>query len=330
MADLAPTQSKDTPLRARPAIVLVAIGALIGANPALAQPSTRHSTPGDPYEATNRRFFASQMGLDKGFFRPLARFYHTLTPGVIGVAVHNVLSNLSEPVIIANDLLQFRLKRAAHDTLRLTANTTAGWLGLIDVATPAGLVYRDNDFGVTLGRWGVKPGPYLFLPLVGPSTVRDAFGLGVDTAMNPLNYINFPDRTVVTISVDVVSALDERVRAEPELNALLADAADPYATLRSVYLQNREAEVRGESAAPLLPPLDDETTPPTGAGSTAPPAEAQPPVDQPSPAAASPAASVAGPITQAAASVPDADAPIATARDYTPRIAAATSPAPAA
>src|SRR5579872_4531018 len=154
-------------------MLFASLTVLAAASPALAQPAPAD----DPFESANRQAFAGHTGLDKGLFRPLARLYHALTPGLIGVAIHNVLTNLSEPVIIANDVLQLRLKRAAHDTLRLTANTTAGWLGIMDVATPAGLPHQDNDFGVTLGRWGVPAGPYLFIPFVGPSSVRDAIGL---------------------------------------------------------------------------------------------------------------------------------------------------------
>ena len=299
-------------MRPRP-LMLFASLSVLAAGPALAQPASSD----DPFEAANRQAFAGHTGLDKGFFRPLARLYHALTPGPIGVAIHNVLTNLSEPVIIANDLLQLRLKRAAHDTLRLTANTTAGWLGVMDVATPAGLPHQDNDFGVTLGRWGVGPGPYLFIPFVGPSTVRDVIGMGADLALNPLNYLSYPDKTAVTISQQVVGGLDTRLYTAGQEDALLGDAADPYATLRSVYLQNREAMVRGESAIPALPPLDEPPTPPSG-DQAAPPGAAEP---QPPPAAATPSPS---------ASLADPDAPIATARDYTPRLAAASAPTPAA
>ena len=307
-------------MRPRPLLLLASLSVLAAAGPALAQPAS----PDDPFESTNRQLFAGHSGLDKGFFRPLARLYHALTPGPIGVVIHNVLTNLSEPVVIANDVLQLRLKRAAHDTLRLTANTTAGWLGIMDVATPARLPHQDNDFGVTLGRWGVGPGPYLFIPFVGPSTVRDAIGLGADVALNPLTYLAYPNRTTVNIGLLVVGGLDTRVSTEAQEDALLADAADPYATLRSVYLQNREAMIRGESAIPNLPPLDEPPSPPPG--DQAAPASGETP-----PATTSPSASAdRSPIRAAAADVADPDAPIATARDYAPRVATAFAPGPAA
>ena len=307
-------------MRPRPLLLLAGLSILAAAGPALAQPAS----PDDPFESTNRRLFAGHSDLDKGFFRPVGRLYQALTPGPIGVAIHNVLTNLSEPVIIANDVLQLRLKRAARDTLRLTANTTAGWLGIMDVATPGGLPHQDNDFGVTLGRCGVGPGPYLFIPFVGPSTVRDAIGVGADVAMSPFSYLNFSNRTTINISLLVVGGLDTRVTTQAQEDALLADAADPYATLRSVYLQNREAMIRGESAFPNLPPLDEPPSPPPG--DQAAPASGETPPATTSPSASAPPS----PIRAAAADVADPDAPIATARDYAAKVASAFAPAPAA
>jgi phospholipid-binding lipoprotein MlaA len=297
----------------------LAVGVCIAAQPVLAAAA---QTPGDPLESTNRKFFNSQSGFDKHVFRPVAHVYQRLTPGPIGKAIHNVLTNLSEPLVIVNDLLQLRLKRAGQDTLRLTANTTAGWLGLMDVATPGGLPHHDNDFGVTLGRWGVGPGPYLYLPFVGPSTVRDAVGLGVDTAASPFNWVSFPHQTVVLVSQQVVETLDQRVQTEAEQDTLLRDAADPYATLRSVYLQNRESLVRGEKATPPLPPIDTEAPTPdiSQPPATTPPSSSQ----APPPPAPSPSSNLDAPATLAS------DTPIATARDYGPQIAVALQPAPPA
>ncbi|MFI4934902.1 MAG: VacJ family lipoprotein, partial [Caulobacterales bacterium] len=288
-------------------IVLAGMSALLAAAPTWAARAAPAGVPEDPFEGTNRALYSSHSGLDNTFFRPLAKLYHALTPGPIGKAIHNVLVNLSEPVVIANDLLQARFGRATHDTLRFTANSTAGWLGLMDVAGGAGLPHQDNDFGVTLGRWGVGPGPYLFIPLVGPSTVRDAIGLGADSVLNPLTFINYPGRATANITQQVVGGLDIRDRSDADLQALMADAADPYATLRSVYLQNREAMVRGEEAAPALPPIEDAPA-------------AQPTTDQPTPSPAAtapaPAAAAGAPIVQAdaeTAAAPDPDAPMVTA-----------------
>jgi phospholipid-binding lipoprotein MlaA len=262
----------------------------------------------DPFERLNRRIYDSSSGADTRFFLPAAKFYRRLTPGPIGSAIHNVIVNLSEPVVIANDLLQARFKSAGRDLLRLTANSLAGFGGLMDVATPAGLPHNDNDFGVTLGVWGVRPGPYLFLPLLGPSTVRDAIGKGVDIAADPLNFMRFPGRLTLQVSTSVVGALDDRIRAQSDMDALLSGAADPYATLRSVYLQSREAQVRGGGAAPVLPDMDE-----------GPPAPAPGPTSSAAPMPAAPAAAPAAPVladaaTQAA--LADPDRPIMTARPY--------------
>jgi phospholipid-binding lipoprotein MlaA len=298
------------------------------------------ATPEDPYEASNRQAYAAHFKLDRWILAPLARLYHALTPGPIGKAIHNVVSNLSEPIIIANDVLQFRLKRALHDTLRVTANSTAGILGLMDVATPAGLPHQDNDFGITLGRWGVGPGPYLFIPLVGPTTVRDAIGVGADVVLNPLNFLSYPQKAAIAVSTQTVGGLDVLQQHEDQLHALLADAADPYATLRSVYLQSRAAAVSGEDAADL-PVIEDEPSaaepaPPPADSATPPPPPAPGPSTgaAPAPPAAAPDAPAAAPPNQPApgpradADHPDPDAVIITARDWRPDVGeAAVTPA---
>lgn len=283
------------------AVIGVSIGVSLGA-----APLAKAGTPGDPFESLNRRIYSSSSGADRSVLLPLAKFYRALTPGPIGKALHNIFSNLAEPANIANDILQVRFKRAVRDTLRFTANSIAGWGGLMDVATPAGLTHHDNDFGVTLGVWGVGPGPYLYLPLLGPSTVRDGIGQGVDMLLSPMTYLRFPYRNAVSYSSTIMGGLDKRIRSEGDLNALLSGAADPYATLRSVYLQNREAEIRGENAAPPLPPIDEEAPAASPSASTAP----TPGVTQPSPAdgqAPSP-----GPVSLNGLS--DPDAPMRTAR----------------
>ena len=296
-----------------------AAGALLLGGAACADPVPARGAPPpeDPFEAMNRGFYAGHNGLDRTVFLPLARLYRALTPGFIGEAIHNGVTNLAEPVGLANDILQGRFKQATHDALRITANSTAGLLGMMDVATPAGLPHHDNDFGITLGVWGVKPGPYLFVPILGPSTVRDTVGQVADIFLDPLLYMRFPGHMTLEITAPIVSGLDTRYRAEPGLQNILSQATDPYATLRSVYLQNREALVRGENASPELPPLDE---PPTDQTSPSPSSSAladqgaPPPTDQtappPAPSAAAPAAETLAEAT------PDPDAPIATARPY--------------
>ena len=167
------------------------------------------STPDDPYEGLNRRLYISG---DKHIFLPIAKLYHALTPGPIGEAVHNMLTNLSEPLVVANDILQARLPAGARDTARFVTNATVGIGGMIDVASRHGLQHHENDFGITLGVWGVRPGPYVFLPFLGPSTVRDGIGLGVDVLLNPLTYMRFPGHLTLEYTTIVVGGLDQRIR----------------------------------------------------------------------------------------------------------------------
>ena len=289
-------------LRPRLLITLVALGA------ALAAAEARAQTPDDPYEGMNRRFYANAMHLDRNYFRPLVRLYHALTPGLIGKAIHNVLTTLSEPVVIANDVLQGRLRAGATDTARFLGNSTFGLAGTIDVAGKGGMPHHDNDFGITLGVWGVKPGPYLFLPLLGPSTVRDGIGMGVDVVLNPFTWLRFPGRLTLQYSKGVVGGLDRRLNSQADLDTLTADAADPYATLRSVYLQSREAEVRGDEAAPPLPPIDEPDAPPPAAQSPPGPGAAAAPA-----AADTPIATATTVRTVQEAAAADLDAPMATA-----------------
>lgn len=286
---------------------------LVGFGAALITTQVRAQTPDDPYEGINRRFYASAMRVNERYFQPLVRLYHWLTPGPIGTAIHNMIVNLGEPVVIANDVLQVRLKAAGRDTVRFVGNSTVGIGGVMDVATRGGLPHHENDFGITLGVWGFKPGPYLFIPFLGPSSVRDGIGLGVDVLLNPLTYVRFPGRLTLQYSSAAVGTLDKQLNSQDELNAATADATDPYATLRSLYLQSREAEVRGEDAAPVLPPLDDpepapaQTAPPQTAPDHAAPAPG--PGADASPVPTAPEA--AAPSVQLAEA--DVDAPMVTA-----------------
>lgn len=214
--------------------------------------------PGDPLERMNRRFFNTQSGIDRHFFRPIALFYQRVVPRPIRSALRNIIRNLTEPVVFANDMLQLRPGRALRTLSRFTINTTVGIGGVLDVAKTADLPHRNNGFGNTLGRYGVGPGPYLYLPLIGPTTVRDLLGGQVDGLTLPLS-AGFPfGRLDYQLSRGVVSTLDTRAESDGELRALLDGAVDPYATLRSVYLQNRAAEIADILGKPIdLAPLDD-------------------------------------------------------------------------
>ncbi len=268
-------------------------------------------TPGDPWERANRRMFAINQTLDRAVIGPLSRLTSGLTPGPIGRAVKNFLVNLNEPVVIVNDLLQARPGPAVRSAFRLLVNTTIGGLGAIDVAKGLGDPMHVNGFGDTLGRWGVHSGPYLILPVFGPSSVRDLFGMLVDDATLPVQSVNYPYRTEVDVTLVVIGGLNERSDVGKDLDALLEGAADPYATLRSSYLQSREAQIHGPQALPPLPEIDD-----------APPA-LTPPASPPD-AGAAPI-----PVTPSQTPAPPATDPAVPATDVAPSTAAPVAPPPA-
>ena len=232
-------------------------------------------TPGDPWERVNRKIYKFNEALDRILIRPLSKLTSGLTPGPIGKMIRNFLVNLNEPVVIANDLLQIRPGPAVRSAFRLVINTTVGGLGAVDVAKALGDPMHVNGFGDTLGRWGVHPGPYLIVPVMGPFTVRDLFGTLVDDATLPFQSVNYPYRTEVDVTVNIIGGLNQRDEVASDLDTLLEGAADPYATLRSSYLQAREAQVHGDKTLPVLPDIEDEpapaAAPPTDPSAPAPP-----------------------------------------------------------
>jgi phospholipid-binding lipoprotein MlaA len=209
----------------------------------------------DPYEHFNRKNYALNERIDRFLIRPLSKVSSGLTPGPIGLAIHNVLQTLNEPIVILNDLLQARPARAGKTAARLVVNVTAGILGTVDVAGKIGLPYHPNGFGDTLGRYGVGPGPYLYLPVLGPSDVRDLFGGGVDAVSTPVFFVRYAYKDDVLITLNIVGGLNQRAEVDSELSILLGDAADPYATLRSTYLQARQGEIDGGQTPAALPDI---------------------------------------------------------------------------
>lgn len=226
---------------------------------------TGHMT-GDPCEKTNRAFFKAQDKVDRAVFRPVALAYKHTVPNFLRTAVRNLLREFRLPVIFLNDVLQLRPRVALKTLERFIINTTVGVGGIVDVAKKAHLPYRKNGFANTLGRYGVGPGPYLYLPLIGPTTLRDLLAGGVDGVVPPAT-IGFPyTRVDYRISTAVTSTLDTRGEVDGDMKALLDGAVDPYATLRSVYFQNRAAEIneiRGRRSAeqPLVDPFADPAAP---------------------------------------------------------------------
>lgn len=200
---------------------------------------------GDPLEGFNRAMFSVNTALDKALFRPAAMGYKHIVPKPARSGLRNAFSNLTEPVAFLNDVLQLKPGNAFRTFTRFLINSVFGVAGLFDVARHEGLPHRANGLGNTFGRYGIKSGPYLFLPLLGPSSLRDLAGGTVDGLVVPTAVGTPFDRTDYQIGKAVVTGLDTRAEVDSELKTLYDTALDPYATLRSVYLQSRAADIAG-------------------------------------------------------------------------------------
>jgi phospholipid-binding lipoprotein MlaA len=203
-----------------------------------------YNAANDPLEPTNRVIYEVNDGIDVVILRPLALLYRNAVPQPARQGVRNVLDNLASPVVLANDMMQGKPKRAGDTFMRLVINSTVGVAGLFDVATGLGYPRHDADFGMTLAVWGAGEGPYLFLPLFGPSNPRDAVGRGTDIAMDPFTWIG-QGSTVSALgySRTGLNAVDTRSRYLDDIDRMKAQALDPYATLRSLYRQNRRSTI---------------------------------------------------------------------------------------
>jgi phospholipid-binding lipoprotein MlaA len=219
----------------------------------------------DPWEKTNRGLFLVGGALDVALIRPVAIFYKHATPRPAREGVHNVIANLDEPSAFINHVLQLRPAPAAGTLGRFVLNSTVGIGGLFDVASGAGLPERGTNFGRTLARYGVRRGPYVFVPVLGPSTVRDSAGGVVDIFLDPFFYIRFDGSGYFVGSRAVLAAVDARAAADPALKAITQNATDPYAALRSAYLQNaRFMENGGRIDVKALPDFGPEPAAPAG------------------------------------------------------------------
>ena len=194
----------------------------------------------DPYEPVNRFLYKVNNAIDAVVLRPASLAYVNAVPAPARTGVHNALENLNAPIIFANDVLQGSAGRSGNTALRFVVNSTLGVGGIFDVASTWGYKFQDTDFGVTLALWGVPPGPFLFLPILGPTDPRDAVGYGVDGAADPFNYFGKGDTVTALIYARYgMTAIDKYSNAMDQLAAVRKTALDPYATLRSLYMQNR-------------------------------------------------------------------------------------------
>lgn len=196
--------------------------------------------PRDPLEPLNRSIYKFNDVLDKAVIKPVATGYKDVMPDVVRNAVGNFFSNLDDVLVLLNDLLQFKLEQAASDFSRLVWNTTVGIAGLFDVATPMELPKHNEDFGQTMGYWGVGNGPYLVLPLLGPSSLRDAVGTAVDMHYDPVvQHDPVPERNS-GIALHIVDTRSRLLSAEDVLDEA---SLDRYVFLRDAYLQRRRGLV---------------------------------------------------------------------------------------
>ncbi|HET7921182.1 MAG TPA: VacJ family lipoprotein [Gammaproteobacteria bacterium] len=259
-------------------LLLAVLGLLAGC--ASAPPEYTTQTR-DPWEKFNRATYAFNDRFDKAIARPVARTYVRAVPKHARSGIHNFIENLGEPVNVFNDVLQARGAQALRDTGRFLINSTFGLLGFFDVAAHVGLPEHDEDFGQTLARWGVPSGPYLVLPILGPSTLRDAGGRYTDTWLNPVwdnLQVRYRNGAYVVEGVDTRAGL-------MDLNATLDSAYDPYSFMRDAWIQHRRFDIYDGNPPvqypdyPDLPEDDDpDALPAPAASSSSPPRAAILPV----------------------------------------------------
>jgi len=194
----------------------------------------------DPLEWMNRGIYRFNKVFDDYLLSPVARGYGRITPKPVKLGVSNFFDNITYPVVIVNDVLQGKFAQGGSDFGRLVINSTVGLLGFFDVATRLDINENSEDLGQTFAVWGMGDGPYLMLPFLGPSTVRDGTGLIGDYFLNPITYIDH-DRT--RYSFTAVRIVDTRYRFLEAGDIVDESAIDPYAYIRSAYLQSREKSI---------------------------------------------------------------------------------------
>lgn len=216
--------------------------------------SSRSDAVNDPLEPINRKVFAFNQSLDKRAALPAATYYKSALPDDAREGLHNFLSNLTLPVTFANDVLQGETTQAGKTVCRFGVNTTVGVLGVMDPATGMGYPEHDEDFGLTLAVYGVPGGPYMVLPLLGPTAPRDLAGrILVDHYFNPLGYLSYHGKFYVSLTENFFKLVDQRSRKINALRDVERTSIDYYASMRSIYLQKRDNNARDRDVAPDPP-----------------------------------------------------------------------------
>ena len=226
-------------------------------------PPNSQRVPQDPWESWNRGVYRFNDTLDRAIVKPVTKTYVRVVPSPIRTGVNNFFANLNTPTVMINDALQGKILAAGTDLGRFLLNSTVGIGGILDPATPAGLAKNDEDFGQTLGHWGVHPGPFVELPILGPSDVRDAASKVVDTYTNPRQYIK---SSYVSYGLYLPYLLDKRASLL-SLDDTLQHVYDPYAFIRDAYLQRRaylvsDGKVTDDTLVDPGSDLPDAGTPP--------------------------------------------------------------------
>jgi phospholipid-binding lipoprotein MlaA len=252
----------------------------------------------DPIQAVNLASFNVTQTFDKAFIGPISLAYKEHVPSPVRSGIHNFLYNLREPIVFLNFVLQLKFGKAAETAARFAINTTVGVGGVMDIAKrkPFKLPRRGNGFADTLGFYGIPNGPFMFLPIVGPTTVRDLFGGFVDRLILPVAVGTPFNSTTYTAPAGALGALDHRAEFDEELHILHDNVPNPYESSRDFYLRRRQAEIdylkgkRTEGAAPMsenplgyippsgviVPPVVPTVPAPAPAGTDQPAAPAQP------------------------------------------------------
>jgi len=221
--------------------------------------------PRDPWEGFNRASYKFNDTLDRAIAKPVAKGYKKVTPRVVRTGVSNFFSNLGSLTTIANDVLQGKMKQAGHDSGRFLLNSTLGLGGLFDPASAAGMERNNEDFGQTLGKWGVKSGPYLMLPILGPSTVRDTFARLPDQFTYPVNYLEDDSTRYILRGVEFLDLRADLLSLDDQIEK----SYDKYAFIRNAWLQRREYQVTDGNVGDVSSELEE--------GMDVDPADAAPP-----------------------------------------------------
>jgi phospholipid-binding lipoprotein MlaA len=255
----------------------VAIAAVMGLSACVTLPPNHVKNPQDPWESWNRGVYRVNDKLDRAVALPVAKAYVRHVPGGIRASVSNFFANINTPGVMVNDALEGKFKNAGVDLGRFLMNTVIGFGGLFDPASSAGLPRNYADFGLTLGHWGVHPGPFFELPILGPSSVRDGLGKVPDYYLRPTTYIP-SDYAWVGYVLWLPDAIDTRAALLP-LQPTIDQAYDPYAVIRDAYLSRRAYLVSDGKISPsneLVDPDADQSPAPGGPSVATPPDQASP------------------------------------------------------